>query len=172
LASEAGGAFRVLNWEDRPEQARAVLQQIGARIDPESPVSRLSMAEQQLVEIARALRIDVARSKIGQMPLRDITAKDIRELVRGIEKRSPSHADHVLSYIKTMFAWAVREETIEQNPAKRSDLYQQAQQQILDDVAVIPIYHNTDYELVKPSVKGLAITAMGILRLETVWIER
>ena len=61
---------------------------------------------------------------------------------------------------------------VEQNATKRADLYRQAQQQILDDVAVIPIYHNTDYTLVKPYVKGLSITAMGILRLETVWIER
>ncbi|MGI8687220.1 MAG: ABC transporter substrate-binding protein [Thermomicrobiales bacterium] len=61
---------------------------------------------------------------------------------------------------------------VEQNAAKRTDLYRQAQQQILDDVAIIPIYHGTDYALVKPYVKGLSITAMGILRLETVWIER
>jgi len=61
---------------------------------------------------------------------------------------------------------------IEQNPTKRTDLYRQAQQQILDDVGAIPLYHTTDYSLVKPAVKGLAITAMGILRLETVWVER
>jgi len=61
---------------------------------------------------------------------------------------------------------------VEQDPAKRADLYRQAQQQILDDVAIIPMYHGTDYALVKPYVKGLSITAMGILRLETVWIER
>jgi oligopeptide transport system substrate-binding protein len=61
---------------------------------------------------------------------------------------------------------------VEQDTAKRADLYRQAQQQIIDDVAAIPIYHATDYELVKPYVKGLTITAMGILRLETVWVER
>jgi rhamnose transport system ATP-binding protein len=56
LASEVGGAWRVLDWQARRAAAREVLEQIGARIDPESPVSKLSMAEQQLVEIARALR--------------------------------------------------------------------------------------------------------------------
>ncbi len=61
---------------------------------------------------------------------------------------------------------------VEQDAAKRADLYRQAQQQIIDDVAAIPLYHATDYELVKPAVKGLTITAMGILRLETVWVER
>lgn len=61
---------------------------------------------------------------------------------------------------------------VEQNAATRADLYRQAQQQILDDVAAIPVYFSTDYSLVKPQVKGLTITAMGILRLETVWVER
>ncbi len=61
---------------------------------------------------------------------------------------------------------------VEQNPQQRFSLYKQAQQQILDDVSVIPMYHPTSYTLVRPSVKGLSITAMGILRLETVWMER
>ncbi len=61
---------------------------------------------------------------------------------------------------------------VEENPQQRFTLYKQAQQQILDDVSVIPMYHPTSYTLVRPSVKGLSITAMGILRLETVWMER
>ncbi len=61
---------------------------------------------------------------------------------------------------------------VEQDAARRTGLYRQAQQQIVDDVAIIPLYHGMDYALVKPAVKGLSITAMGILRLETVWIER
>lgn len=61
---------------------------------------------------------------------------------------------------------------VEQNSTTRANLYRQAQQQIVDDVAVIPLYHQTDYSLVKPYVKGLSISAMGILRLETVWIEK
>lgn len=61
---------------------------------------------------------------------------------------------------------------VEQNPMRRFELYKQAQQQILDDVAMIPLYHATEYTLVRPYVKGLTITAMGVLRLETVWIEK
>ncbi len=60
----------------------------------------------------------------------------------------------------------------EGDPKRRFDLYKQAQQQILDDVGTIPLYHTTDYTLVRPYVKGYTITAMGVLRLETVWIER
>ena len=60
---------------------------------------------------------------------------------------------------------------VEQNAMQRFNLYKQAQQQIIDDVAVIPMYHPTSYTLVRPYVKGLSITAMGIMRLETVWLE-
>jgi rhamnose transport system ATP-binding protein len=56
LASETGGPWRRLDWKSRRAQARQVLDRIGARIGPDANVSSLSMAEQQLVEIARALK--------------------------------------------------------------------------------------------------------------------
>lgn len=61
---------------------------------------------------------------------------------------------------------------VETDPAKRRQLYLEAQQLILDDAVVIPINHSIDYTLVKPYVKGLSITPMGILDLDRVWIER
>ncbi len=61
---------------------------------------------------------------------------------------------------------------IERDPARRHALYLDAQQRILDDAAIIPISHAIDYTLVKPHVRGLAITPMGILDLDSVWIER
>jgi rhamnose transport system ATP-binding protein len=79
LASETGGAFRVLNWKARRQQAREALEQIGARIDPEWPVSRLSMAEQQLVEIARALRAK-ARVLILDEPTASLTGQEAERL--------------------------------------------------------------------------------------------
>src|SRR3954447_10134259 len=52
---EPGGAWRRVRWAWRREQARRLLDRIGAAIDPEADVRGLSMPEQQLVEIARAL---------------------------------------------------------------------------------------------------------------------
>ena len=60
----------------------------------------------------------------------------------------------------------------ERDAARRRDLYLQAQQIILDDAVVIPCYYSTDYTLVKPYVRGLAITPLGVQELDTVWIER
>jgi peptide/nickel transport system substrate-binding protein/oligopeptide transport system substrate-binding protein len=58
------------------------------------------------------------------------------------------------------------------DPARRADLYRQAQRLLLDDAVVLPLYFATDYVLVKPYVKNLTITPMGIMGLERVWIER
>lgn len=61
---------------------------------------------------------------------------------------------------------------VETDPGKRRQLYLDAQQLILNDAVVIPVSHSIDYTLVKPYVKGLVITSMGILELDRVWIER
>ena len=61
---------------------------------------------------------------------------------------------------------------VERDPARRRDLYLRAQGIILADAVIIPCYHSIDYTLVKPYVKGLTITPMGILELDSVWIER
>jgi peptide/nickel transport system substrate-binding protein/oligopeptide transport system substrate-binding protein len=61
---------------------------------------------------------------------------------------------------------------IERDPARRRTLYLEAQRIILADAVIIPCYHSIDYTLVKPYVKGLTITPMGILELDRVWVER
>lgn len=60
----------------------------------------------------------------------------------------------------------------EPDPARRADLYKQAQQKIIDDAVVIPIYSDKDYELVRPYVHGLQVTSVGLLDLESVWITK
>jgi ABC-type oligopeptide transport system substrate-binding subunit len=58
------------------------------------------------------------------------------------------------------------------DPARRAELFREAQRLLLEDAAILPLYFSTDYTLVKPHVKGLTITPMGLLSLEGVWIER
>jgi rhamnose transport system ATP-binding protein len=52
---EPPGAWHRIDWQARRGRARALLQRVGAAIDPLSEAGSLRMAEQQLVEIARAL---------------------------------------------------------------------------------------------------------------------
>ena len=60
----------------------------------------------------------------------------------------------------------------EQNREERIRLYREAQQRILDDGVVIPLYHDVEYWLVAPAVHGLQVTPLGVLALETVWLSR
>jgi rhamnose transport system ATP-binding protein len=55
LGFESGGAWRLIDWRGRRARAKELLDRIGARIDPDAPVSALTMPEQQMVEIAKSL---------------------------------------------------------------------------------------------------------------------
>jgi oligopeptide transport system substrate-binding protein len=52
---------------------------------------------------------------------------------------------------------------VETSPQQRVALNQQAEKQIVADVPAIPLYNDTDYTLVRPTVSGLKITPMGII---------
>jgi rhamnose transport system ATP-binding protein len=52
---EPGAPFHRISWAARRARARQLLERVGARIDADALVASLSMPEQQLVEIARAL---------------------------------------------------------------------------------------------------------------------
>lgn len=60
----------------------------------------------------------------------------------------------------------------EPDEARRIALYEEAQQRIIDDGVVMPIYEDVSYLLVKPYVHGMTLTPLGILGLETVWITK
>jgi rhamnose transport system ATP-binding protein len=55
LASESGSPWRVLDWRARREHAAELLARIGTRVSPAVRAGTLSMPEQQMVEIAKAL---------------------------------------------------------------------------------------------------------------------
>jgi oligopeptide transport system substrate-binding protein len=57
---------------------------------------------------------------------------------------------------------------VEPDPAKRMAEYAQIEQRILQDHPAVPLYHSVSYTLVKPYVKGLKVTPMGLLNLKDV----
>ena len=61
LSLEAGGVWRRVRWNQRRRQARQLLEEAGAAIDPDRLAATLSMPEQQMVEIAKAIG---ARAKV------------------------------------------------------------------------------------------------------------
>ena len=75
LRLEPAAAFRRVPWAQRRARAAQLLGQLGARIAPELPVRRLSMPDQQLVEIACALGAG-ARIIIMDEPTAALTEKE------------------------------------------------------------------------------------------------
>jgi len=61
---------------------------------------------------------------------------------------------------------------IEQNRTVRLAMYQQAEQMVVDDAPCLPLFHGTNYILVKPYVKDYELSPLGIADLSKVYIDR
>ena len=66
----------------------------------------------------------------------------------------------------------LEEAATERNATRRISLYRQAEQLILDDWVIIPLWHSRDYQLVRPYVKGYEVTPIGVPQYQNVRIER
>src|SRR5262249_4843985 len=79
LALETDSLWRTVNWKRRREEAAELMSRIGASIDPERLVSTLSMPEQQLVEIAKAIGAE-AKVLIMDEPTASLTDREVENL--------------------------------------------------------------------------------------------
>ena len=79
----AGSSWRAVDWNERRRRAAALLQQVGGRFDVESDAGSLTMPEQQLMEIARALGAN-ARIVIMDEPTASLTEEETQNLYRVI----------------------------------------------------------------------------------------
>jgi rhamnose transport system ATP-binding protein len=85
LALESGGQWRKLDWKARGWRATELLERAGASIDPERLVATLSMPEQQLVEIAKAIGAQ-ARIMIMDEPTASLTEREVGSLFQVIAR--------------------------------------------------------------------------------------
>ena len=79
------GKLGYIDRRSEIQQARKLLQRVGLTIDPQRLVSTLSVAEQQLVEIAKALAID-AKLVIMDEPTAVLTGEEIEKLFEVISQ--------------------------------------------------------------------------------------
>lgn len=80
-----GRLVAVIDRRTLVKRALALLESLGTTIDPEAPVQSLGVAEQQMVEIAKALSIR-ARILIMDEPTSALTASEIDQLFAAIRR--------------------------------------------------------------------------------------
>lgn len=85
LVLESSHAWRILDWKARRRRAAELLERAGAAIDPERLVRTLSMPEQQLVEIAKAIGAE-ARIVIMDEPTASLTEREVESLFQVIAR--------------------------------------------------------------------------------------
>jgi rhamnose transport system ATP-binding protein len=85
LTLESGNALRRVNWKERNRRAVELIERIGASIHPNRRVSTLSMPEQQIVEIARAVGGD-AKILIMDEPTASLTDREVDNLFQIISR--------------------------------------------------------------------------------------
>ena len=85
LGVEQGGMAGRVDWRARRRRAAELLAQVGARISPDADAGELTMPQQQLVEIARALGAD-AKVLILDEPTASLSEEDTQNLFNVIRK--------------------------------------------------------------------------------------
>ena len=109
LALEAGGAWRRLDWKARRQNAAKLLERAGATIDPDRLVRSLSMPEQQIVEIAKAIGSN-AKILIMDEPTASLTEREVSSLfsVIGALRASGVGIIYISHRLEEIFAVADR----------------------------------------------------------------
>ena len=90
IGQERSGPFGVVNWKERRRIAKELLARVGAKIDTETIAADLSMPQQQLVEIARALGSD-AKILIFDEPTASLSEEDTQNLFKVIRELRDQH---------------------------------------------------------------------------------
>ena len=109
MALETGGAWRRLDWAARQRRSAELLGRIGASIDPARLVETLSMPEQQIVEIAKAIGAD-AKIVIMDEPTASLTEREVERLftVIGLLKAHGCGIIYISHRLEEVFAIADR----------------------------------------------------------------
>jgi rhamnose transport system ATP-binding protein len=101
--------WRQLDWRARERRATELLNRVGASIDPRRLVASLSMPEQQLVEVAKAIGVD-ARIVIMDEPTASLTEREVDRLfnVIAVLKSSGAGIIYISHRLEEVFAIADR----------------------------------------------------------------
>src|SRR5205823_4101009 len=85
FAVEGASIWRRVHWKARRRTAVQLLGRVGASLDPERLVETLSMPEQQILEIAKAVRA-AARVLIMDEPTASLSEREVERLCGVIQR--------------------------------------------------------------------------------------
>jgi oligopeptide transport system substrate-binding protein len=80
--------------------------------------------------------------------------------------------NNIFEYSNPTLDTLLDQAAIEQNRALRLAMYQQAEQIVVDDAPCLPLFHGTNYVVVKSYVKGYELGPLGIPDLSKVYIDK
>ena len=81
LTLERGGVWHKVNWKERTRRSRELIERVGGSLHPERLVRTLSMPEQQIVEIAKAIGAD-AKILIMDEPTASLSDHEVDSLFK------------------------------------------------------------------------------------------
>ena len=85
-------SLRLINWQEMHDSTQKLLDELHLTLDPHTPISSLGVAQQQMVEIIKALSLD-ARLLIMDEPTSALTETEINHLytvIRSLKSRGVS----------------------------------------------------------------------------------
>ena len=96
----------LIDWRSLRADAQALLSELGLPLDPDEPVRRLTVAEQQMVEIAKAMTLN-ARLIIMDEPTAALSSREVARLhaiIADLKARGVSviYVSHRLAEVKAM----------------------------------------------------------------------
>jgi oligopeptide transport system substrate-binding protein len=80
--------------------------------------------------------------------------------------------NNIFEYSNSSLDALLDQAAIEQNRTVRLAMYQQAEQLVVDDAPCLPLFHGTNYILVKPYVKDYELGPLGVPDLSKVYIDK
>lgn len=121
-----GGFLRLIDRRKIAEESRAYLKQVGLQISPTTPLSALSIAQQQLVEIAKALSVN-ARVIIMDEPTSSLTLTETNRLLRLIQELKASAVSVVFISHRLMEVQECADRVVGLRDGRNSGILQRAE---------------------------------------------
>lgn len=169
LGLEQDSAWRRVDWKSRNERAKKLLDRIGATFAPETLAGELSMPEQQMVEIAKALGAS-AKILILDEPTASLTERETWRLFKTItDLRTQGVGMIYISHrLEELFAIADRVtvlrdgETVATNKMKQMDASELIRLMVGREISAVFPKQTTKPGLVALEVRNLNSRAAGV----------